>query len=365
MCEINFVYGLKEKTLNKTDISELLSMTKESSTGNADGIGFFNDQSKILKAPVQYTSQFAEQVADKLNGSKFIVSHCRYATTGANKHKNTHPFRVNSFIFCHNGIITNHEDIIKKYKIKDKSETDSIVIGHVIDYHYHKTNDMKSAIQAMAKEIDGTYSVFLYEKSTKTLYYFRHTASFTFALIKKSDEHYVIGSTDEKNLDNKFQTRIFGFPISNATEISRFDPENDTIYTIDSKGIHKIATFDVPEQNYYSDYNTKTGEWNGVYYTKSKKVSVPKKQKPVDFDTAKDTILTYYPDLMIEEIRSNTLLVSNSRQFMKDFKGHCFKRFDETSGHIRPKTLVKIANKLNTKQEYPEQFSEGCYMGVG
>lgn len=343
MCEINFVYGLKEKKLNKSDISELLSMCKASGIRNTDGFGAFNDQNQILKAPYQYCNKFGEQVTEKFNGSKFIVAHCRYATTGANMYKNTHPFRVNSFVFCHNGVLSNHDEIRKKYKIDTNIETDSIIIGHVLDYHYHKTKNMAEAIKRMAKEIDGNYSVFLYEKSTKQLYYFRHGASFTFALIRKGDNHYIIGATDEKNLDNKFQTRIFGFPISNATELSRFDPDTDTIYEITDAGIIKLSTFNVPEETYDTDWSKKVNS----YYTKSERptttIILP------DYEEAEATVKRFYEDMKVKHDGDN-LICSGSKQFIVDFKGYG-KMIKGTTIRIKKKTLPKIANKLNYQIE--------------
>ena len=71
------------------------------------GLGFFDSQGHphIHKQPIAawQDADFATEAHD-LTGTTF-VTHVRYATTGAHKAVNTHPFLQDNRIFAHNGVV--------------------------------------------------------------------------------------------------------------------------------------------------------------------------------------------------------------------------------------------------------------------
>ena len=103
------------------------------------------------------------EILDKspLNGNVGI-GHTRWATHGVPSVKNSHPHtNANGTIaVVHNGIIENHEalkDYLAAKGYTFKSETDTEVIPHLIDYYY--SGDLLSAVIKATQKLDGSYAI--------------------------------------------------------------------------------------------------------------------------------------------------------------------------------------------------------------
>lgn len=94
--------------------------------------------------------------------SNIGIGHTRWATHGVPSVKNSHPHTNmdGTIAVVHNGIIENHE-ALKEYLQKKgyvfKSETDTEVIPHLIDYYYD--GDLASAVRKAAEKLDGSYAI--------------------------------------------------------------------------------------------------------------------------------------------------------------------------------------------------------------
>jgi predicted glutamine amidotransferase len=418
MCEINFIYSLN-RPIGANETGKLVSMLAESSATNTDGFGVFNSAGQVFKSPEVFdTSKHMEGVVAVANGSDFVVAHSRAATQGAVAYQNTHPFKVNSFLFCHNGILYNDDKLRKKFHITDKVKTDSVTIGHIIHSYNQKTKDIPRAIAESAKHLSGFHSVFLYDLSTKTLYYFRHNANFTFRLAKftnnltsqcnhagqkTDDNHCIIGSTDKDNGKGMTQGNMYGFPIG-ASYISTIEPEEDTLYEINHEGIHEIADLKFPDYNFIAGNRkvSSAGIWdspdtyspntyshadavydqdykyeNGIHWvsTKSIKSSKTNKTNKTNKTTesksteakntedknrkAMDIITQFYPSL-IYQTAGKFIRVENSDDFIRVFQERFrkVKYLPQTSnfvGYIKPKHLRKISKNLTSQHNHTGQ----------
>ncbi len=158
-----------------------------------------------------------------------------------NDNLNNHPFKLNDLVLVHNGVINNVEDLIEEFKIKTEISTDSFVILFLID-KFLKEAELKDkskrtkrdrkllimdAIKKTTDLIEGFYSVFLYDKKEKKLYYFRDDiGSFYFY---KPNKNMLVGSTSFKNFEYVYKDK----------EISKdlITPKPGRIYLIkDEKG---------------------------------------------------------------------------------------------------------------------------------
>jgi len=90
------------------------------------------------------------------------ISHTRWATHGAPNRINAHPHFSSShkILIVHNGIIENYE-VLKKNLIrkgyKFVSETDTEVIAHLIEDHYH--GDLLNAVKKAVSQLKGSFAL--------------------------------------------------------------------------------------------------------------------------------------------------------------------------------------------------------------
>jgi glucosamine--fructose-6-phosphate aminotransferase (isomerizing) len=92
------------------------------------------------------------------------IGHTRWATHGKVTVPNAHPHtNMDQTIFVvHNGIIENYTELKDKLIKKGyefKSDTDTEVIPHLIDYYFKELHDFYGAFEAAIKDIEGAYSI--------------------------------------------------------------------------------------------------------------------------------------------------------------------------------------------------------------
>lgn len=130
-----------------------------------------------------------------------IVGHCRFPTGGDPKfNENNHPFTFGNTTIVHQGILSNHDELRKKYNLVSEGDTDSWVIVQLIE---HYRNEGKSTIDAIAQvhsELKGSWGVILVDRlEPEKLYIFCHTKEFK--VLYFPEEEVFMFSTDDKKLN--------------------------------------------------------------------------------------------------------------------------------------------------------------------
>ena len=92
------------------------------------------------------------------------IGHTRWATHGTPTKINAHPHynSAKTIFVVHNGIIENHQELrsmLAKNGYHFVSHTDTEVIPHLIDYFYHKFNNLDLAFQTAIAELKGAYAI--------------------------------------------------------------------------------------------------------------------------------------------------------------------------------------------------------------
>ncbi|MBM7562801.1 glutamine--fructose-6-phosphate transaminase (isomerizing) [Fusibacter tunisiensis] len=104
-----------------------------------------------------------ENIIDMDMDTVLGIGHTRWATHGAPSDLNAHPHtNLNDTIaVIHNGIIENYMEIkewlMHDKKIAFKSETDTEVIAHLIDYYYE--GDLLRAVRKAVDRMEGAYAI--------------------------------------------------------------------------------------------------------------------------------------------------------------------------------------------------------------
>lgn len=107
-------------------------------------------------------SNLKESLSQKPISGSLGIGHTRWATHGVPSDANSHP-HINgdeNFAVVHNGIIENYLDLKKELIARGytfKSETDTEVISHLIDFYY--TGDFLAAVNKAVSRLTGAYSL--------------------------------------------------------------------------------------------------------------------------------------------------------------------------------------------------------------
>lgn len=101
----------------------------------------------------------------------FCLGHNQAPTSNQRAfNKNTcHPFRASNWLVAHNGVLTNHLKLLKKFKLKPNTEVDSNAIPILIDYFNQTCNEVDAIIKTLSL-LEGTFAVWIYNEDTNNVY---------------------------------------------------------------------------------------------------------------------------------------------------------------------------------------------------
>ncbi len=130
---------------------------------DSSGIAVFNEGEIVVRKCEGRLANLENFIAsENLNGS-IGIGHTRWATHGAPSDRNAHPHTNQSgnIAIIHNGIIENY------MKLKEwlqeagydsfRSETDTEIIAHLIDYYYD--GDLMDAVYKAVDRMEGAYAI--------------------------------------------------------------------------------------------------------------------------------------------------------------------------------------------------------------
>ena len=114
------------------------------------------------KAEAEYERQI-EKTADFVKGN-IGIGHTRWATHGEPSDINAHPHTnvSGTIAVVHNGIIENYAKIknwLQSQGVVFKSQTDTEVVAHLINYYYEQKKDIFYAVLQALKKLEGSYAL--------------------------------------------------------------------------------------------------------------------------------------------------------------------------------------------------------------
>jgi glutamine---fructose-6-phosphate transaminase (isomerizing) len=143
--------GLNRLEYRGYDSSGLIVLSEKNTFNRARSVGKVKNLEKKLF-----------ERSNKINGN-IGIAHTRWATHGEPSNLNAHPhISKNAVSVVHNGIIENYialKNDQKKLGYEFKSETDTEVIAHAIDYEIKSSKTLIESVQKAVKSFEGSYGL--------------------------------------------------------------------------------------------------------------------------------------------------------------------------------------------------------------
>lgn len=147
----------------------------------------------------------------------YLLGHTQAPTSSEREFsRNTsHPFIDGDWIVAHNGVLSNHQQLIQKYLPEHSNPVDSSIIPALLN-HLDDDNELNT-LKNVLEIIEGTYSLWLYNAVSKNIYVVR------------------CGSTLYGNF---LQCEFSSYPDIGLTEI-----ENNSIHVVTPEGLTFVSSF--------------------------------------------------------------------------------------------------------------------------
>jgi len=126
------IFGFITKNGRGPDLARLRRIAAETQLRgqHAFGLAWLGADGRLhtFKRPGPATANLGD--LDQCRGATVLVGHCRWATHGApGKNRNNHPHPAGRGWLVHNGVVANHAELARRYRLRPQTECDSEVLG--------------------------------------------------------------------------------------------------------------------------------------------------------------------------------------------------------------------------------------------
>ncbi|MCI1210130.1 MAG: glutamine--fructose-6-phosphate transaminase (isomerizing) [Treponema sp.] len=128
------------------------------------GIAVFDGDNVVVRKAKGAIKVLEQRLADETIKGAMGIGHTRWATHGEPSDLNAHPqTNVSGTIaVVHNGIIENYAKLkewLQSQGVVFRSQTDTEVIAHLINYYYEETADIFTAVLSALGKLEGSYAL--------------------------------------------------------------------------------------------------------------------------------------------------------------------------------------------------------------
>ena len=160
MCGIVGYVGVKDAT------PVLINALKKLEYRGYDsaGIAVLNDEEIVVRKAKGALKFLEEKIASETIKGSLGIGHTRWATHGEPNEINAHPHTnvSGTIAVVHNGIIENYTKLkawLQSQGVIFKSQTDTEVVAHLINYYYEETGDILKAVLNSMKKLEGSFAL--------------------------------------------------------------------------------------------------------------------------------------------------------------------------------------------------------------
>ena len=206
------IFGIiSDKNINSKD---LLILAENARQRGKDSSGFIEYDGKDY-AVKKYDFDLKDSIKKVNKNSKIIIGHSRLVT---NSMVDNQPISKNNISVIHNGIITNFDNLFKKYDLKKDLKVDTEVIVELVNFFLKKENNLNNVINSILSIIEGTASCVVHIAEIGKLILFSNNGSLYTAEkgndIYISSESFSLKKTNCDKIKKVEDTIIIDLPLS-------------------------------------------------------------------------------------------------------------------------------------------------------
>jgi len=126
------IFGFLSTDRRGPDLARLRRIAVETETRgrHAFGLAWIDAEGAMhtFKRPGAATASLSD--LDACRHAVAVIGHCRFATHGdPQENRNNHPHPAGRGWLVHNGVVRNYNDLLRRYRLRPKTECDSEVLG--------------------------------------------------------------------------------------------------------------------------------------------------------------------------------------------------------------------------------------------
>lgn len=260
---------------------EKLFLLSESRGKEASGICYMDSDEVVVykecfRAKKLIHGENFKKIMDYTNGKKHYMAmgHARMVTNGSHENtENNQPVEKNDLVCIHNGIIVNDKDIWSKYPDMDREvEVDTEVFLALLK-RYNYQEDLLTAIKNSIKEIKGSLSVALLDKTSNYLMLYTNVGSLYIVL--SNDKKMLLFASERYILERLIRVKKLEKWYS-ASKISKITPGTGRLIALSDCS---VTEFDFSDEKEYKSIEKGAIKRRNlsIALTPSKEISSPKK----------------------------------------------------------------------------------------
>lgn len=237
------IFGWQLRKFPKNFARAVISLAWSNEARGNHSYGYTKEDGSIIKEPVS----IAKAPLEKLFGQKHATVHTRFATAGVVNQANAHPFEIGKVVGSHNGVISNHHELNRKYGRRFEVDSQHI-FAHINDSLPMADLKGYGAIQYLYKDIPNEIRLVRFEGGSLSIRGINH---------KGQQIGVMWSSTDEALLKAAHLAGLDTFPYK-VKESEIYLVQNAELFTLNEK--LELGSY-VTYNNYSSydyDYSSRT-----------------------------------------------------------------------------------------------------------
>lgn len=150
----------------------------------------------------------------------YMLGHTQAPTSSKREfsERTSHPFVESNWVVAHNGVLSNFEFLKEKYIPEWDNPVDSSIIPYLLATFESETNCESTSLKNALEELQGTYSLWIYNTQSKNIYIARCGSTLYFNTLENE-----FSSIMDKNMEPVPDNTIYQITQEGITLISGFD----------------------------------------------------------------------------------------------------------------------------------------------